>query len=82
MKELLDTRRVNGWNFILVDDTFYECRGGMFYDDDHDETPEPSLWLAAMQLENDLLSEGYVAEANHSEKGWVEVTIEKYKNRI
>jgi len=75
-KELLDTRRVKGWNFQLVDDTFYECRGGMFYDDDHDETPEPSLWFAAMQLENDLLSEGYMAEANHSEKGWVEVTIE------
>ena len=37
-KELLDTRRVNGWNFQLADDSFYECRGGMFYDDDHDET--------------------------------------------
>ena len=74
---LLKNRRVNGWDFKLVDNTFYECRGGMFYDDDHDETPEPSLWMAAMQLENNLLSEGYLAEANHSEKGWVEVTMVK-----
>ena len=79
IKEVLYNRVVNGWNFKLVesedDYIFYECRGDVMYDDEHDEIPEPSLWRAAMQLENDLLSEGYIAEANHSEKGWVEVTI-------
>ena len=31
---------------------FYECRGDVMYDDAHDEIPEPSLWRAAMQLQN------------------------------
>ena len=53
----------------------YECRGEVMYDDEHDEMPEPKLWKAALKLEEELLSEGYKAEANHSEKGWVEVTI-------
>ncbi len=51
-KKLLNIRRVNGWDFELVDDTFYECRGDVMYDDEHDEIPEPSLWRAAMQLQN------------------------------
>ena len=69
---------INGWRFKLVnqgDWTFYECRGAILYDDDHDQMPEPELWSAAMKLEAELLSEGHNAEANHSEKGWVEVTI-------
>ena len=45
------------------------------YDDDHDEMPEPSLWQAALALEKQLLEEGIKSEAGHSEKGWVEVTI-------
>tara|TARA_B110000977_G_scaffold62330_1_gene84766 strand:+ start:224 stop:466 length:243 start_codon:yes stop_codon:yes gene_type:complete len=76
-KKLLNTRRVKGWTFQLVEDEFYQCRGEVMYDDEHDETPEPSLWLAAIQLQDELLSEGYEAEANHSEKGWVEVTLVK-----
>ena len=74
----MEYRRVNGWKFRLVeqeDFKFYECRGAVMYDDEHDQIPEPSLWTAAVKLENELLSEGYLAEANHSEKGWVEVTI-------
>ena len=72
-------RTINGWKFRLVeqeDFKFYECRGAVMYDDEHDQIPEPSLWNAAVKLENELLSEGYLAEANHSEKGWVEVTIQ------
>ena len=69
---------VNGWRFKLVnqgDWTFYECRGAILYDDDHDQMPEPKLWEAAEKLEYMLIGQGLKAEANHSEKGWVEVTI-------
>lgn len=45
------------------------------YDDEHDEIPEPSLWRAALELEKQLTEEGFRCDANHSEKGWVEVTI-------
>jgi len=74
----MESRTINGWKFKLVEQgefKFYECRGAVMYDDEHDQIPEPSLWRAALKLENELFSEGYLAEANHSEKGWVEVTI-------
>jgi hypothetical protein len=69
-------RRVNGWKFTWDEDNeMYECRGAIYYDDEHDEIPEPALWEAALQLEQQLKDEGYVAEAQHSEKGWVEVML-------
>ena len=72
-------RRVKGYEFEFVDqgsgDRFYQCRGDVYYDDEHDEIPEPGLWEAALELEQQLKDDGYVADANHSEKGWVEVTI-------
>jgi hypothetical protein len=72
-------RRVKGYEFEFIDqgpnDRFYQCRGGMYYDDEHDEIPEPGLWKAALELEQQLKDEGYVADANHSEKGWVEVCL-------
>ena len=75
-----DNIRVNGWDFEYVSqdngmDQFYQCRGEVMYDDEHDETPEPSLWRAALKLEKQLIEEGLRADASHSEKGWVEVTI-------
>ena len=46
-----DNIRVNGWDFEYVendyDDKFYQCRGEVMYDDEHDQIPEPSLWQAA-----------------------------------
>jgi len=77
-----ENRRVRGYEFEFVsqndgDDEFYQCRGDVYYDDDHDEQPEPGLWRAAMQLESDLISEGYKADAGYSEKGWCEVTLLK-----
>jgi hypothetical protein len=45
------------------------------YDDEHDEMPEPSLWRAAEKLEEILTKDGLEVYAGHSEKGWVEVTI-------
>ena len=65
---------------------FYQCRGAMYYDDDHDQVPEPSLWQAAIALTKQLRKEGFEAEPEHSEKGWVEVYVltlpEKEKNEI
>ena len=72
--------RVNGLDFEYVsqddgNDQFYQCRGEVMYDDEHDQIPEPSLWNAALKLEKELTEEGYRCDANHSEKGWVEVSI-------
>ena len=77
-----ENRTIKGYTFDLVsqndgDDKFYHCRGQVHYDDDHDEQPEPGLWLAAMQLESELIIEGYKADAGYSEKGWCEVTLLK-----
>ena len=80
MKEWMkqDTR-INGWDFEYVendyDDKFFQCRGEVMYDDEHDEMPEPSLWRAAQKLVDILVNDGLRVYAGHSEKGWVEVTI-------
>jgi predicted heme/steroid binding protein len=67
---------VNGYTFDYSEEySWYSCRGEVCYDDDHDEMPEPRLMEAAYKLEEMLKKDGYNAEANHSEKGWVEVTI-------
>ena len=72
-------RIVQGYEFEFVDqgsdDRFYQCRGDIYYDDEHDQIPEPGLWSAALKLEQELKDDGYVATAEHSEKGWVEVQI-------
>ena len=72
-------RIVQGYEFEFVDqgsdDRFYQCRGDIYYDDEHDQIPEPGLWKAALELEQQLKDDGYIADVNHSEKGWVEVTI-------
>ena len=77
--DLTEKVYVNGWKFELVkqnvDDVFYQCRGEIMYDDEHDQIPEPSLWKAAMKLETILTKDGYNVDADHSEKGWVEVTV-------
>ena len=54
---------------------FYECRGDVCYDDAHDEVPEERLWSAACKLEEMLKNQGIDAQAEHSEKGWVEVYV-------
>ena len=75
-----ENRRVRGYEFEFINDGvegFFQCRGQVHYDDDHDEQPEPGLWLAALELESDLIIEGYKADAGYSEKGWCEVTLLK-----
>jgi hypothetical protein len=74
----MDNRTIKGYRFKWSEEhSMFECRGSVYYDDEHDEAPEPKLWEAAMKLEYDLLSDGHLAEANYSEKGWVEVTIQR-----
>jgi hypothetical protein len=58
-----------------TENKMYECRGQVCYDDEHDEVPEESLWKAAGKLEQKLKNQGIEAEREHSEKGWVEVSI-------
>lgn len=71
---------INGYDFKWVEndenDRYYQCRGEVFYDDDHDETPEPKLWKAAQKLADGIRSDGYAADPCYSEKGWVEVYVE------
>ena len=70
------SKKVNGHTFEYnKEDNYYSCRGEVYHDDEHDEAPEPGLWSAALQLEKDLKEEGYNAEADYSEKGWVEVNL-------
>ena len=48
-------RTIDGWRFEWNEDNeFYECRGDVYHDDDHDEIPEPELWDAALKLEQEL----------------------------
>jgi phage terminase large subunit-like protein len=76
---LEDKMSTDKYEFELIydgDDTyFYQCRGGMHYDDDHDEVPEPALWSDANALAELLEDEGYTTSVAYSEKGWVEVYV-------
>jgi hypothetical protein len=76
----MENRTVNGWDFEFVsqndgEDRFYQCRGEVLYDDDHDEQPEPSLLSAAYHLAQRLERAGEKVEVGASEKGWVEVNF-------
>ena len=78
--ELTEEITINGYEFNLNgepndDDRYYQCRGDMYYDDEHDEMPEPGLWSAALKLVKILEKDGYETTREHSEKGWVEVQI-------
>jgi len=67
---------IDGYTFEYnKENKFYECRGDVCYDDEHDEVPEEGLWNAACKLEQRLKNQGIDAEIEHSEKGWVEVCI-------
>jgi len=67
---------IDGYTFRYNEENnMYECRGNVCYDDEHDEVPEEGLWRAALKLEQKLKSQGIDADAEHSEKGWVEVVL-------
>ena len=67
---------IDGYTFEYNEEhKFYECRGDVCYDDDHDEAPEYGLWAAGCKLEQKLKNQGIDAEVEYSEKGWVEVCI-------
>jgi hypothetical protein len=70
------TETISGYTFKYdKENSMYECRGRVCYDDEHDEVPEEGLWKAACALELKLINRGFYAEVSHSEKGWVEVNI-------
>ena len=67
----------NGHTFEYIEDlNGYECRGSSYYDDDHDQVPEPSLQAAADMLESHLVAQGIKCSVEWGEKGWIEVMIE------
>lgn len=67
---------IDGYTFKYSEEhKFYECRGDVCYDDDHDEIPEEGLWNAACKLKQKLNNQGIDTEVEYSEKGWVEVCI-------
>lgn len=67
---------VDGYTFIYdSEQRFYECKGEVCYDDEHDEVPEEGLWQAAHKLQERLKNQGIDSDVEHSEKGWVEVNI-------
>jgi hypothetical protein len=72
-------QRVDIDGFIFeydVENAMYECRGEVCYDDEHDEIPEENLWVAAQKFVFRLKGDGFRnAEADYSEKGWVEVHL-------
>ena len=71
-----ERERIDGYTFKYDEEnSMYECRGDVCYDNEHDEVPEEGLWRAALKLEQKLKNQGLEAEADHSEKGWVEVSV-------
>ena len=76
MKDLSKSKVIGGYRFDLRDGNCYECRGGTYHDEDHDQVPEPSLQLAAASLQVKLKEEGLNTQIEHGEKGWIEIYIE------
>jgi len=75
-KDMASSITIDGYTFEYDESANpYDCRGDVCYDDEHDEVPEDGLWTAAMKLEKRLSAEGHNADAQPSEKGWVEVSI-------
>jgi hypothetical protein len=77
----MESRRVVlGYEFQYDEDnSTYECRGEVCYDDEHDEVPDPALWKASKLLVKNLKSESIIASAQYSEKGWQEVVLSSEK---
>ena len=74
MSKLSKTIKIGEYSFTL-NDNFYECRGGQYFDEDHDQVPEPKLQQAASKLQGLLQSEGISSEIEYGEKGWIEVYL-------
>jgi len=75
MSELSKSITIGKYSFELVENR-YEARGGQYFDDDHDQVPEPELQLAAAKLQTRLKeSEGIETQIEFGEKGWIEVYI-------
>ena len=77
MAELKEHRTVSRFIFRLDDNNCYECRGATYYDEDHDQVPEPALQNAARVLQKQLKEEGYEFEIEFGEKGWIELYLQE-----
>jgi len=75
MSELSKSITIGKYSFELVENR-YEARGGQYFDDDHDQVPEPELQLAAAKLQTRLKEQGVSTQMEFGEKGWIEVYIE------
>lgn len=73
--KLSGKRTVGRHTFELVEGR-YESRGAMYYDDEHDQVPEPSLQAAATILQTSLKEDGINTQIEWGEKGWIEIYIE------
>ena len=77
MRDLQENIRFNGHSFEYIKEhSMYECRGASYYDDEHDQVPEPSLQKAADQLLEHLESQKINASIEWGEKGWIEIMID------
>ena len=48
-------KTIDNWRFEWNQEhEFYECQGAICHDNEHDEIPEPELWEAALELEQEL----------------------------
>lgn len=75
-KTLEKNRKINGFKFELSEDKlYYECRGATYFDEEHDQVPEPALQVAADKLAKLLKEEGNSPDIDWGEKGWIEVWI-------
>jgi hypothetical protein len=73
MKTLPRIKNIGGFVFELTDDGYYEAKGSTYYDDDHDQVPEPKLQHAALIFEKQLKDEGHDFQIEFGEKGWIEL---------
>ena len=76
LTELKKTQIVNGWQFEFSEEhNWFECKGPVNYNDEHDEIADSNLWKAACELTSKLKRAGLKATPSYSEKGWVEILI-------
>jgi hypothetical protein len=74
--EFEDQLYSNGFTFTYSEKfSSYECRGGNYFNDYHDQVPEPKLQKAADKLAEHLKSQNIQTTIEWGEKGWIEVII-------
>jgi len=86
----MENKTVLGLEFEWISDGngysntgFYQCKGRIMFDDEHDEIPDPIVVNAAEELAKRLCKiPGIESEVDYSEKGWVEVHVTENRSVI